>query len=364
MDFIKPDNTIGEITILGTGGGYGESCIIHLGMQKWVVVDSCIDPKSKKSLPLQYLETLGVNTNTDVILIVCTHWDDDHIQGISQLLKKCKIAQFSFAKPNDRVKFLKMVSLDYNKISKEATSSSTKEFNECLEILEKNKSIVKESFPDRILMTVKVNTFDNQIISLSPSDSAIQQFDIEISTLITEYGMSNKHIVKNTPNFNSVALFLKLGNHRAVLGADLEVSITNKNIGWDDIVNNSQSIDKKASFFKIPHHGSQNAFHNGLWVNFLATNTKAGLTPWNRGHKLPTLKMLEFYKSKADELFITSKINDGSPKKRDKSINKMIQEFNIDLEEVPFNYGIIRARIDMTNNTDWLIERYGTAIKY
>ena len=45
-------------------------------------------------------------------------------------------------------------------------------------------------------------------------------------------------------------------------------------------------------------------------------------------------------------------------------MNRMIQEFKIELEEVPFKFGIIRARIDMNNiNAEWLVECYGSASK-
>jgi beta-lactamase superfamily II metal-dependent hydrolase len=363
MEFDKPSDHIAEITIIGTGGGYGESCLIHLGNQKWVVVDSCIDPKTKESLPLKYLKDIGVNTNTDVVLIICTHWDDDHILGISQLLENCAASKFSFAKANDKVKFLKLVSLDYLKIANEASSSSTYEFNKCIDILEIRNSNPKVSSADKILVTINIGDFQNQVISLSPSDSAIREFDNEISQLITDYGQSNRRIVQLSPNFKSVSLFVKIGHHRAILGADLEVSKTDKTLGWDDIVDNSQSIDKKAAFFKIPHHGSENAFHEGVWLYMLSENTKSGLTPWNRGSKLPTQIMQELYKSKSNELFITSNFNKASPKKRDKSISRMIAEFNIELEEVPFKHGIIRARIDMNNNAEWLVENFGTATK-
>jgi hypothetical protein len=364
MDFNIPNDTIGEITIIGTGGGYGESCVIHLGVQKWLVVDSCVDPISKKSLPLQYLENIGVNTDKDVVIIVCTHWDDDHILGISQLLEKCSNSKFSFAESNDRVKFLRMVSLDYQKISKEVTNSSTIEFNQSIDILEHRHSIPLFSYPDRPLVTVNIENFYSQAISLSPSDSAIQQFDRYVSTLITEYGNSNRRIVPLTPNFNSVSLFLKLGPHRAILGGDLEVSSNNKTIGWDDVVDNSQSIDKRATFFKIPHHGSKNAFHDRLWTLKLSDKTKSCLTPWNLGSKLPSTEMKDIYKKKSDELYITSDISKGKPKHRDKSINKMIQELKIDLEEVPYKHGIIRARINMNDiNAEWSIECSGSAIR-
>lgn len=50
-----PQNTQLEISLIGTGGGYGESVVIHLGYNNWIVVDSCIDPFTKRSIPLDYL---------------------------------------------------------------------------------------------------------------------------------------------------------------------------------------------------------------------------------------------------------------------------------------------------------------------
>lgn len=365
MGFDKPDNSVGEITIIGTGGGYGESCVIHLGSQKWVVIDSCIEPISKKSLPLQYLEDIGVNTSSDVVLIICTHWHDDHILGLSQLLEKCPQAKFSFAKANDRVKFLRMVSLDYEKLYKESTISSTQEFNKCLDLMEeRNPAGMLMAYPDRILLTIDYEGFINQVISLSPSDTAIHLFDLEISTLIKEYGESNRKIIPLSPNFNSVAIFLKLGHHRAILGGDLETDLTNTSIGWSDVVDRSQTLDIRSSFIKLPRHGSANAYHEGLWTDKLQDKPISTLTPWNLGTKLPQANMVDFYKSKSEAVFITSPFSKRKAKKRNKSINKMIEEYKIELEEIPYKNGVIRGRIDMFNrDSDWIIEYFGSAVK-
>ena len=32
-----------RVSLIGTGGGYGESVVVQLGMNNWMVVDSCID---------------------------------------------------------------------------------------------------------------------------------------------------------------------------------------------------------------------------------------------------------------------------------------------------------------------------------
>lgn len=126
-----------EVSLIGTGGGYGESIVVHLGNDNWIVVDSCVDPKSKASLPLEYLKSIGVNVAIDVKAIICTHWHDDHILGISELLSECKNSEFCMARATDKKKFLILVGLDHHKVKNESSASSTKELSRCIEIIEK-----------------------------------------------------------------------------------------------------------------------------------------------------------------------------------------------------------------------------------
>ncbi len=56
MPFNIPNFNIAEITLIGTGGGYGESIVVHVGNNEWIVVDSCQDPFTKDSLPLLFLK--------------------------------------------------------------------------------------------------------------------------------------------------------------------------------------------------------------------------------------------------------------------------------------------------------------------
>jgi len=202
--------TTGEITIIGTGGGYGESILIHIGNNKWIIVDSCINPNNKECLPLSYLNSLKVDLTNNVLLIICTHWHDDHIQGISQILKSCPNAKFCFAQANDRKKFLQFVKLDYQKLNLEASNSSTIEFNNCLEILEKRgQSIVLATCNKSLLSLSLTNEIRTEVFSLSPSDFTILEFDKEISTLITEFGSPAKKVISKSPNSKSVVIFLK-----------------------------------------------------------------------------------------------------------------------------------------------------------
>ncbi len=362
--FLLPNNNIGEIALLGTGGGYGESCVIHLGNQNWIVIDSCINPNTKECLPLIYLREKGINLANDVKLIICTHWHDDHINGISQLLKECRNCQFVISKSIERKKFLQLVLLDYKKIKKEASNSSTNEFNECLEILKERKTQIINAIKDRILFSLKTADFTSEIISLSPSDYSVMKSSEEISTLITEFGASNKKIITSSPNSRSVAIYLKLGTHRAILGADLESNSDNR-LGWSNILEFNHSIDKKSTFFKISHHGSINGHDDRIWSTLLEPKTIGTLTPYNKNKTLPTQEMINKFKSLSENVYITSNpIVGEKPKKRRRDFEKLMLRFKQRIKEVKYRNGIIISQIDLLdNNSIWDITLVENATK-
>jgi len=349
--FKKPNDNEAEITLIGTGG-YGEAVLIHLGSNNWIIVDSCVNPNTKTPLTIEYLNQIGVDCSKEVKLLICTHWHDDHISGISKALDTCKNAKFVFSKAHDRNKFLRFIAFDYKKRIIESSNSSTLEFNKCIEIIESRGDTILAAYSDRVLYANNLSTdLACQVVALSPSDFTMEKFDQEISTLITEFGSPSKKIPFNKPNAKSVALFIKMGVHRAILGADLEVSDDVRE-GWVNIINNSQVLDKKASLFKIPHHGSENGYHKDIWSNLLNENPVAKLTPYNKGKGLPDAKMLNKYSQHTDSLYMTAPFVNNNPKHRDKQINKYLTQIGKKLQEVKFKKGIIQSRIKIDDPRD------------
>ena len=83
IEYDAPDNHIGEISIFGPG--IGECIVLHIGQGRWFVIDSCLCPKTKQPIALQYLKDIGVDASTQVVGILISHWHSDHIQGASLL---------------------------------------------------------------------------------------------------------------------------------------------------------------------------------------------------------------------------------------------------------------------------------------
>lgn len=345
---------ISEIHLLGSGGGYGESIIINLGNGDWVIIDSCMDPSTDEVIPLKFLAEKGIKAD-QIKLIVCTHWHDDHIAGISQLLEIYSDAVFSFSRASDLKKFLQFVSLDYQKLNTSASNSSTTEFNKCLQILRNSKRKSKLADSDKLLYSVKKENNTFEVWALSPSDKSSNLFDFEISQLITEFGSPHKTLPKISPNDRSIVILLKLNSEVVLLGADLEVK-EDEDLGWKDIIFNSNIVktSNKARYFKIPHHGSENGFHTLIWEKLLETDPVGTLTPWNRNTKLPKQEMLDKYKTITKSLYITSPILvSKKAKKRDRKIEKTIKQFNSSIRELKFQFGVISSKLNHNNSQEW-----------
>lgn len=361
----SPKQSVAEVTLIGTGGGYGESSVVHLGNNDWIIVDSCINPETNKSLPLEYLTSIGVNVASDVKVIVCSHWHGDHIRGMSELLKACTSAEFFFASCTDKEKFLTFIEIDAGKHIDNNLSSSTIEFFNCLQILIERGKSTKRAVVDRLIFSSNKGGIKCDVFSISPSDATLTEFDNEISMMIEVVKQRNKKFVDKSPNTKSVVLYIKLNEHRIILGADLEVT-NQSDTGWHNILNNSKAIDKnKANLFKVPHHGSENGYLKDLWGNLLEKNSITTITAYNRGTTLPQMEMLKKYAIHTENIYLTTNPTTmgSKAKQREPSIEKMIREKNPTLREIKFKEGIIRCRTIIDGiNEKWEVTLFGQAI--
>jgi glyoxylase-like metal-dependent hydrolase (beta-lactamase superfamily II) len=63
-----------------------------LGSGHWIIVDSCRNSRTRRPVALEYFEHIGAQADS-VILIVATHWHDDHISGLAATLEACTKAR-------------------------------------------------------------------------------------------------------------------------------------------------------------------------------------------------------------------------------------------------------------------------------
>ena len=169
-----------EITVLGAGSGYGESIIIHLGDEKWLVVDSCIDPNSRISLARTYFEKHGIPPES-IIAIVATHWHDDHIVGISQVLEWAVSADFWITAYKEKDTFLTLVfkEAQNHKLFGDSNSRSgigvraLSELEACLKIMKSRHKSCRTAKVDQLIYST-TSPVSVEVFAFSPSQTLLR----------------------------------------------------------------------------------------------------------------------------------------------------------------------------------------------
>jgi beta-lactamase superfamily II metal-dependent hydrolase len=259
-----------EIEVSIFGPGTGESVVVHVA-GKWLVIDSYIDSTSKQPAPLQYLKSLNVNLSKDVALVVVTHWHNDHIRGISSVIRECTAAKVVMSSAFRSEEFRQLVTA-YGNASNDA-DLGLGEFQKVFRNLVETNRKVSLASMDKLLYTVtSMDAASNVAVhSLSPSDAGVLRAIGSFSNLMPNSGMTKKRIVSPTPNNASVALWIAIGKNSLLLGADLEET-SSADCGWSAVLKDSALLTaafKRASTFKIPHHGSENAHCGDVWSRLL-----------------------------------------------------------------------------------------------
>lgn len=348
-----------EIEVSLFGPGYGESVLLHIGANKWIIIDSCIDPISELPAPLSYLRKINIDPAVAVKQIVATHWHDDHIRGLSMILKECALAKFVCSVAQRSKEFLTLVSAYGNRSMMESTGVN--EFYEILKILQQRNIPPKFAIADRPLWQKDPQHRDpNQsaeIYALSPSDASVLLAQLDISKLIPEVGETKRRIPTLRPNHASVVLLLKIGEDSILLGGDLEET-GNSRTGWIAIINSNTRPQGKASFFKIPHHGSVTADNSQIWSEILEPEPISALTPFAIGNVfLPTKKDVLRICNRTGKAFSTGILKYPKLKSRPKMVEKQLKEMGIKLRPAYLSSGQIRARgryID--NKINWTVQ--------
>ena len=357
------DNEI-EVSLFGTG--YGESILVHLGDKKWLLVDSCTQAKNSAPLPLEYLQSLTKKSGQthSIVLIVASHWHDDHIRGLSKIIKHEPKAKFALPSALNKKEFLSLASLGAK--TSILQSSGVQEFRKILNIIKekKQKNRMRFAIENRVL-------FENQdlsakITALSPSDQAMEKAFSEIASLLaeTEENPNRKKASASSPNHFAIALHVKIKGISLLLGSDLEEKGALK--GWTLIVENDvESAKSKSSVFKVPHHGSQNAHLDKVWKELLMPQPYAILTPFHRGSVfLPKGKDLKRLKGYTDRLFCTQGIEEEETNFKSKAVQHDVRQATKVIRSIPQKKGHIRLRIKKNADPkNWNVKLFDEAVK-
>tara|TARA_R110002110_G_scaffold414951_1_gene647102 strand:- start:382632 stop:383744 length:1113 start_codon:yes stop_codon:yes gene_type:complete len=339
-----PNSSIGEISLFGPG--IGECVVLHTGDNNWVIVDSCLDPLTKKPVALEYLKSLGLDPNEVVTSLFISHWHSDHIAGAYEILKTCQSANIyiSEALKSNEMLHLKNIFKDdpFTGLDKEI-----KEFKQIINFLKETNR------PDRLhvvssgkLILDKNLSFRVKIVSLSPSDAAVVQAITTIGNKIPKPKTKRRsNAIPQSPNLNAIALHLSFGNISLLLGSDLENS-SNIHTGWEAIFTQklyqNLSLDKSI-IFKVSHHGSSTSHNEKVWTDLLDADPISITTTYTRS-SLPTPSDISRISSRSSKFFITRDPQKKKKLSRESMIEKELKVIGIEKYAINDAIGHIQIR--------------------
>lgn len=352
MDLTPPAADEAEVSVFGPG--FGESICVHLGDGEWAIVDSCLDRSRTSPAALTYLRSLGVHDSA-VRLVVASHWHDDHVRGISEIVRACSNATVVCSAAVRSAEFIAFVQAQER--SRSAVGSGVDEFREIIKIcLERRRSIMwaKANLPLHPLPPGDRPA----VVALSPSEDAFERALIALVEAATDAAgaVPRYYHAPEGPNGASVATWVRSKGIGLLLGADLERS-NNPDSGWDAVIRYCLPADK-ASALKVPHHGSEGAHHEQVWQDMLEPNCLTIITPWVRGGRaLPLERDLERIVSLSSRAYITVHPDNVLRRRKADALVKKLHGQEI-LQGA--GWGHVRAR-RRPNAADWRVDLDGDA---
>lgn len=349
----KPAKDISEISLFGPG--IGECIVVHLGDNKWFIIDSCRCPLTDKPIAIKYLEELGVEVSTQVEGVLITHWHKDHIDGAFDLISECNNAQIYFSAALLQKEAIQLAKV-YKKNPFTDTDKEIREFGEVIEYLHARKDasrahMVRANFT----FCQRTTPLKIRLLALSPSSQAVIQSIANLTERTPSLGGSrNRHVVRQSENLNAVVLYFEFGFFSAIFGSDLEET-GNPNTGWSAIINSGIRDNlslEPAKLFKVPHHGSANAHNSCVWRLLLDNKPLAITTPYYGGRGLPTDQDIKRIRELASEFWISRKPHPSKPPKRDRMVEREMDSVARNRSAIKDKMGHIQVRADGQDSLD------------
>ncbi len=365
----EPDEV--EVSIFGPG--YGESIVLHIGENKWFIIDSCINPASQEPAVLTYLRQMHLAPSIVVRQVVATHWHDDHIRGIGKIFQQCHAARFVCSAALRAQEFVELVEA-YGMRSM-MRSSGIEEMSQVMTVLKERRQRSDNPYLSPIFASADRCIWHDSLKSLkphpqcflytlSPSDSSLLAAKHDLCRLFPKQGEPKKRLLSSTPNHSSVVILVQIADLAILLGSDLEET-GNPERGWSVIISSNfkqgHSLYQKASLFKIPHHGSLTAHHPSVWTKMLVSDPIAALTPFRRGGVyLPGKDDALRIHSLTEKAYSSSTLHPLKKKKRERTVEKTIKETVLNMRQLNPTMGHIRFRRKLSKS--WTVELFGDAI--
>ncbi len=340
-----------EIETTVFGPGYGEAIVVHLGEGSWLLIDSCIDPDSKSPASSTYLEQIGVHVD-EVRVIVATHWDDDHVRGISQLAAKYPNADFMISAIFNNEDAAGFASAHNG----EASSGLSRGTRELFSVVKAREFVIPLLHRSTVYEAI-CGGQAVRITALSPVPAAFAQCLSNFAQYLPNIDQPINHAPEIRPNFESVVLHIDAGEDAIILGADMEDHHT---YGWSAVIAEEWSRTRQpAIVYKVAHHGLVTGDCPHIWTTLLKKDPIACLTPFTNGrHRLPKDTDKVRIKHKSSSAYISS----GASRRpnMDSRQLKRLGDICKNISRVNAGFGAVRLR-KQRGASHWNVELFGAA---
>lgn len=344
-----------EVSVFGRG--FGEAICIHIGAGRWVLIDSCLHPMSGEPAGLAYLKKIGVSVEETVCLVLITHWDNDHIRGIAQVVAECEGATVACSQAIDDDDTFQFVIEQ----EQEATPAGPglDELRSILRLCKKRGIVwAKANLP----LHPRPPGDKPEVVALSPSEDAVERGLLSLIETATGLArvVSRRYRAPEGPNGASVVASVRSGEVSVLMGADLETS-NNPETGWDAVIAYAQPA-ARASLVKVPHHASPDAHHDAMWQELLEDDRLAILTPFANGDvHLPTEEDVARVMSLAAPVYLTA-IPSLKRVELHHRVERLVRRLHggklVELQ----GWGHVRARRPLDGSQTWDVSTAGDAV--
>ncbi len=357
----RPANDEIEVTVFGPG--YGESILVHLGSGEWMVVDSCLE--GHRAVVLDYLASIGVDAASSIRLVVASHWHDDHVRGIAEILRVARAAKFVCSDALRNEEFLALLEL-FGDMPLTHAQGLREMRSVVAELRRRGKNSFVWAAADRRIHFRGPRDFTGlecEVFSLSPTDAAILRSKGRFSDLLPVARRPKRALPDLGPNHAAVALWIRIGERVVLLGSDLEE--TSGLRCWSDVVTSHGRPRGNATVIKIPHHGSDTAEHPDIWEQLCSPQPIGVTTPFVRGRVcLPSNADIARICARTADFYLASPPTPRRSRSRAGAVGKTIDAVTRGFRDAIGPMGWVRLRAPASRPADpWSRELFGAAYR-
>jgi hypothetical protein len=330
-----------EVSVFGPG--YGESVLVHLGDDQWLIVDSCRDQRTRRQPALCYLDRIGVEPENAVRVVLATHWHRDHVRGIAEVVGRCVNADFwTSAAITSREALVLTGRIGSTQLTLQSPLREMYDVLERLRIRSEGTGAptVKTAGEGSIIYRrVRLGVTLAEVRALSPHNSAVDVTRGQFA------GAANAprgvaRVPEIHPNHAAIVLHVRVGTPAALLGSDLENTAPGG--GWANIATRFAGSTRSV-IFKVPHHGSVTAHCPEVWASMLAGDVVTAITPFRPGD-LPRHEMITEIVDRCGRGFVTAPPRKPKQRETPRRTRALMRGATVRLEELEGRSGHVRMR--------------------